>query len=240
MTDAARRQQRAFTSEAENMPLLERPQSRPSPWPPEVTPACRRRGDSIPAHAATEASLFRAREAQRLFRARDAQRRRDGKPEARQEPPGLCPERHLPLSRQTPRPLSRAEQKKPPKWRPDHDWRSWSMRPGDTSTGPAEIFAPMPLGGQISKQVVEQYVAYVDPEPLRETGGGWAANAAAPPPPPPEAASLDTRDAEWPLDEEVTHWCNRAAAQRAPKGTLAIVSDFLDSPLAAELLPVER
>ena len=195
---------------------------RPSPWlhGTQVTPSSRRRvaAPAPPAHAATEASLSRARSAQRRF---------DGKAEIAQQPPGPCPERHLPLSRHTPRPLSRAEQKRPPSWRPDREWLVCAKAPSPS----AAATAPVPLGGQISKRVVDQcYVAYADPAILRVTCGGWAATAA--PPPPLNTPLLDARDPEWPLDEEITHWCS--LSQR--KGTLAIVNDFLNSSLATELL----
>ena len=77
---------------------------------------------------------------------------------------GMCPERHLPLSRHQPRVLTRAERKNPPKWQPSHDWRSCSSRSGDRAP-PSNAFMA-PLGSLLSPKVVEAI------------GAAWAVNTA--------------------------------------------------------------
>jgi hypothetical protein len=130
---------------------------RPSPWlltgrptDPEVTPrgGVHRASAPPPAHAATQASLYRHRA---------AQNRRDGPAvPARQVTgrSGPCEERHQPLSRHAPRRLvTRAERQRPPKWQPTREWRAWPTLPGDTTPKDAEL-SGMPLRG-FSQAVVE-------------------------------------------------------------------------------------
>ena len=201
---------------------------RPAAWRPE----------SPPAHAATQASRTR----------QVARRRTYGAPPTDQRP-GPCAERHLPLSRHTPRALTtRAERKHPPKWQPEREWRSWSLRPGDSDDAAPAV----PLRG-FSQNVVEQCAPVADPPPwstrvTRVTGGGWAADVPMPPPSLPAAdadarattapvgASDRLRDA-WELEEAATHFAGLAAAQQLPRSTLSLVDAFLGGPVAAGVLP---
>ena len=207
--------------------------------PARVGPACKPQRRSAkpappPAHAATQAS--RARDQ----RAKQAQARYDGTPQIHQPPAGPCPERHLPLSRHAPKNLSPAEQKLKQRWQPEREWRAISSRASDAG---GATHCPLPFGA-LSPKVIAHFAAAeaADEEPrtLRVTSGGWAADASARTPAPSQESLDASLSSTWPLEEELGHWCTKAQAQRSkPRGTLALVDDFLNGPIAEAVLPVE-
>ena len=213
------------------------------PHDPQVTPRATVRTFAAappPSHAETHASRRR-----RMSLAID---NRNPQLQPSTNSTGPCPERALPLSKHTPRQLvTRAERKNPPKWQPNLEWRSWNMRPGDM---PTDAPNTLPLSN-FSPNVVEQCtVTHEEHERevqaraweesmqwVRVTGGGWAVDVKTPPPLPADA--LPESDPAWPIEEEAMHWAGRAAAHAQPRGTLALVDDFLNGPFAADLVPVE-